>query len=400
MGRLRRMIGGWVRVTLCGYAPERFLNLCRARQMTIWDLECKGDHYVFSMGLSDYRNTRPLARKARVRLRSSSRCGLPFFVRRNRARWVFAAGFCTFFALLWAMSLFVWGIEISGNLQYTDDTMLRNLDTWNVRPGTRKRAIDCESLESSIRAAFPQITWVSVRLEGTRLVIQIKENDVGGEDLEKPRDPANLIAAKSGVITSMIVRAGTPLVRIGDAVEAGQMLVSANISIKNDGGEEIGTHQVFADADVWARTQNSYTKTFPLLHREKSYSGRKRYGIRIRAGEHIFPLLLPTLQKTSWEYLVTERQIHLGADFYLPIFCDWVVGREVSVYERNYTQDKLSRLAETERARFCENLEQKGVQILEIDDRIEVSAKTCTLSGQAVTIERIEQSVPNMESEE
>ena len=44
----------------------------------------------------------------------------------------------------------------------------------------KKKKINCEELEAGMREAFPQITWVSARVSGTRLVIQIKENKIIG----------------------------------------------------------------------------------------------------------------------------------------------------------------------------------------------------------------------------
>ena len=48
----------------------------------------------------------------------------------------------------------------------------------NIKYGMKKKNVDCEALEAGMREAFPQITWVSARVSGTRLVIQIKENKI------------------------------------------------------------------------------------------------------------------------------------------------------------------------------------------------------------------------------
>ena len=47
------------------------------------------------------------------------------------------------------------------------------------------------------------------------------------------KEPADLVAAKSGQIISMIVRAGTPVVHEGDQVQEGDLLVK-----KSGGGHE------------------------------------------------------------------------------------------------------------------------------------------------------------------
>ena len=58
-------------------------------------------------------------------------------------------------------------IHFQGNHHYTADTLVRYLDTQDVRYGMKKKKINCEELEAGMREAFPQITWVSARVSGT-----------------------------------------------------------------------------------------------------------------------------------------------------------------------------------------------------------------------------------------
>ena len=58
------------------------------------------------------------------------------------------------------------------------------------------------------------------------------------------------MAACSGVVTSMITRAGTPKVKPGDEVEKGQILVSGIVDVYNDAKEVVNQRPVSADADI------------------------------------------------------------------------------------------------------------------------------------------------------
>lgn len=72
-------LGGYLDVCLGGFSPERFLNLCMARQIRIWNLRFQDGMHFFYIPLMDFYKLRPLARKAKVRLRIKGRYGLPFF---------------------------------------------------------------------------------------------------------------------------------------------------------------------------------------------------------------------------------------------------------------------------------------------------------------------------------
>ena len=394
---LERLLHNWhgyVKLRLHGYSPERFLNLCNARKLEIWGILCKNGDYEFYMTVPGYRKVRPLVRKSRVRLRVLERRGLPFFLYRNRKRKLFGAGVAGFFILLYVMSLFIWDIEFEGNHQYTYDTLIRYLAEQDVNYGMYKKQIDCEELESGFRANFPEITWVSARVSGTRLLIHIKENEVLSTLPEKDETPCDLVAAKPGVITSMIVRQGTAQVAIGDEVEAGQVLVKGIVSIKNDSDEEINRYAVRADADVTARTVETYRKSFPLLHTERIFTGRTRKGWYVKAGPTSFTCLLPTFGEEQWDYVMEERQMKLFSNFYLPVYLGIIRGKEMSPYERMYTKQELEQIAQQEKQLFARNLTEKGVQILENNDRIDTSATQCTISGQFVILEPIQKAVP------
>ena len=84
------------------------------------------------------------------------------------------------------------------------------------------------------------------------------------------------------------------------------------------------------------------------------------------------------------------------------------LGKEMSAYDRKYTEEELKDIAGREKELFAEKLTEKGVQILENNDRIETSATKCTITGQFVTLEQIqkaaplaqEEIIPNIEPEE
>lgn len=399
---LERLLHNWrgyVKIRLHGYSPERFLNLCNARRLEIWGIQCVEGDYEFYMTLPGYRLVRPLVRKSRVRLKILEKCGLPFFLHRNRKRKLFAAGLAGFFVLLYILSLFVWDIEFEGNYHYTYDTLIRYLAEQNIHYGMYKERIECEELEAGFRAYFPEITWVSARVSGTRLLIHIKENEVLSTIPERDKTPCDLVAAKAGTITSMIVRQGTARVAVGDQVEEGQVLVSGIVAILNDGEEEVNRYAVRADADVTARTENRYRKTFPLLHTVRVPTGETRRGWYVKAGPASFTCLLPAMGDSPWDYLMEERQLKLFTNFYLPCYLGRIEGREMNSYERLYTSGELEQLSQELSRRFSEKLTEKGVQILENDDRIDTSALRASLSGHFITLEPIQKQVPMEEAQ-
>lgn len=187
-GKLSLLRKGYVRVRICGGSYERFLNLCANHGILLWDLRPAAHGYEADLYLKDFFSLGPLARKCRTRVRVAGRYGLPFFLRRHRKRKMFAAGLLLCGSLIFFLSCFVWNISIDGNLSISRQSMMEYLRKEKIGYGTWKNSVDCRQLAADLRSAFLDLTWVSVRLQGTCLSIRVQENtdqpDQGGAALK------------------------------------------------------------------------------------------------------------------------------------------------------------------------------------------------------------------------
>lgn len=209
---LFRYLKGFVRIRVLGYSPERFLNLCKARHIVLWDLQNVGNEYEMNLSIRDFRKIRPLVKKARAHVTVTERHGLPFFLHRNRKRKMFPVGMLACCMLLYVLSLFIWDIRIEGNRARSTDVLLTYLAEEQIVHGMRKRDVDCKEIQTMLRIHFPDLTWVSARVTGTQLLIRVREN----QDLETEQQEAantsessDLVAVRAGIITGILVRSGT-----------------------------------------------------------------------------------------------------------------------------------------------------------------------------------------------
>ena len=152
-----------MRVRLTGYSPERFLNLCKAHEIEIWDLQNNGGYYEMNLSIRDFRRLKPLRKKAKAHLQVTERHGLPFFLHHYRHRKMFAVGILLCIAFLYTMSLFIWNIHIEGNYSRTTNVILDYLESEHIVHGMKKSQVDCKEIQSMIRIEFPDIIWVSDR---------------------------------------------------------------------------------------------------------------------------------------------------------------------------------------------------------------------------------------------
>ncbi len=386
---LKRRLFGYLLVELTGFSPERFFNMCSVHEIELWNLRECGHSCRFYMTVKGFRKIKPLVRKSKVRLRIMKKFGLPFFLHRNRKRKAYAAGLTIFFLLLYSLSLFVWDIEFEGNHMYTYDTLLKFCETEEIRYGMPKGKIDCDVLEESLRTEFPEITWVSARVSGTRLLVKIKENEVLSSIPVKDESPCNIVADKAGIITAMIVRQGVPKVRVGDTVEKGQVLVSGALEVIGDDEQVMNVHYLHADGDITAKTQYQMVRNFSPYKTIDAETGNMRNGYFIKVMKYSLLLLRPKPEGTTWKLTMEEEQLHLFQNFYLPVYIGRITGKEFISYERPYTEEEKKEIAETINDNIKINLLEKGVQIIENHVKIQDNESQCQVHMDFVTEEAI-----------
>lgn len=394
MEGLFRYLGGYLLVELSGYSPERLLNFCSYHKIDLWDLVCVEGKYRFYVRAGDFKQMVGFVRKSKSRLIVLEKHGLPFFLRRHRRRKLFVVGIGLCLFLLYLLSLRIWDIDFDGNSYFTDELLLETLSEQGYIAGMEKRVIVCDDLEMMLRETYPEITWVSAQIRGTRLLIQIRENT--GILTVEPVDetPCDLVAACDGVIQEIITRSGTPLVAAGDTVEQGQVLVSGVVELYNDSKEKTGEHLVKADATILAAVESGYEDRFSLEHPIKLHTGRKRYRLHVWVFEQKL-----SLDGNIWGFEVYDTtseqgQLILGEDFSLPV--RWQMDELEEYVESSalYSESEAKALAEAELARFLEGLEKEGAQIEKADVRTQMINGECVTLGTLSLVREIGEEAP------
>ena len=381
--RIFKCLQGYVKIRVEGYSPERLLNLCNAHKILLWGVENQELIYEMYVSVKDYKRMRPLVKKTRTKIILLEKHGFPFFLHKFRKRKMFFAGILLCVTVIYVLSLFIWNIHFEGNVSQSNEELLQYLESIEVSHGTRKTEIICENIETKLRSQYPNMLWVSAEMRGTRIIIQIKENtdeDIISNIEVKNDEPVSIITEKAGVIESIIVRQGTPVVAEGDEVEAGQTLVEGYYPIKNDAAEIIRYEGVPADADIYLIAMDNYQDSFSVTYKEKIYTDKKRLGIKIILFDKIYEFS-PKLPFKQYDKTEDIKEIHITENFYLPfsVELDWYL--EYIEEEKEYKKEELAELANFRYLNKYKNILQKGVQIIKKDVRIDNDGKLCIVGG-------------------
>lgn len=373
-----RYIKGYLLIRVEGYSPERFLNACSHRGIELWGLRSAGGAYEMYMTLKDFRKIKALSKKTGTKVRVRRRYGLPFFLHRYRRRKLFFAGAFLAVCLVYILTLFIWEIDIRGNLRRTDEALLSFLRSRDVYCGMTAGSVDCDQIADDLRGAYADLVWVSASVHGTRLVIQVKENEhlsaqTGGKAQET--EGTDLAATQDCTILSIVTRQGTPLVHEGDQVKKGDLLVNGRLDLKNDAGEVTGYRYCQAQADITGEYQISYEDTMEREFEIRSYRYERNNLVRqeelfLRAGDRIFSFGRLKNNYQEYDYYVEESQLTVGENFSLPLFWGRRTAVPCSVRRENYTDSQLQQLLSRRFEKACQDIEKKGLEIIENDVKI------------------------------
>lgn len=378
---LLKFLKGYVVIRLSGYSPERFLNLCSHHQIVLWGLRSTGTEYEMCISISGFKKLRPLIHKTRTKVVILERHGLPFILHRYRTRKLFAVGAVGGLALLYVLSLFIWNIHVEGNYSLSDQVILNYLESRQIVHGMRKSDIHGEEIEADLREHFPEITWTSAEVKGTRLIIHIQENEDSIPEQIPEDEPADLAASGNGTVVSMIVRSGTPAVTEGMEVQAGDILVASRVEILDDAGEVANAYYVHADADIRIQRRESYEDSFDMKYSKKVYTGKKQTSLYLTLGNRRFAMRLPGKAFEQSDSITSELPLKITENFYLPVIFGKNTEQEYVLQETVYSSEEAKAKAKENLSLFFEKLSIKGLQIIENNVKIDINGDVCTASG-------------------
>ena len=218
-------IRGRALLRLRGCERERLLERCRAQGLRLERLTAE-DALTLRLQIREEQlpRLREIAQGLGFETELLSLRGGREGLRRLRRRWTLAAGLTGLLALLLFSQLFVWQIRVQGCESLSQGRVLRALAACGVEPGTFAPGIRQEQVRSRMLTELPELEWMTVNISGSRATVLVRERrekpEIAGES------PREIRAARAGTIRSMTVLEGVALVRPGDAVLPGELLVS------------------------------------------------------------------------------------------------------------------------------------------------------------------------------
>lgn len=294
-GKLRRQIQGEVSLKATGTQTSRFAALLLKKGILCRDMRYEKGALFFTIPFREKKQTESCAEKSGTYLEVCCQSGLQAWWKRYRNRWGFLIALVLSLSMVTIFSQFIWTIRIEGINHITQTEMLTRLEAHGIREGIWRWGVNTESIREEMLLAYPDLSWLSLTMEGSCLCVRTAETTAGPQ-MQTRTQPSDLVAAQTCVIYSIITEKGTPQVKQGDVVQEGDPLIRGRITLVSDDGTE--TYQyIEAKGEIYGKCQYELQEEIPYTYRKKIYE-KKRSGWIIYWGDHRFSIKNPF---RSWE---------------------------------------------------------------------------------------------------
>ncbi len=275
-----RFLLGYVSFTARGGFPERFLNLCRLNKIFLWELKSRNGVVSACADRRDYKRIRSAARKSGMKVRINKKHGLPFFMEKHKNRAGIIAGIFICTAVLLILSTRIWSVDVIGNVNVSSEKIIEVFESLGVRKGASASRIDIKSTELAALKKLQELSWLNINFTGSKALIEVREAVITPEKGENSL-PADLVAARDGIITIIRPFNGTAEQEAGNAVAKGDLLISG---IVENGDSTVRFCR--AKGYVVAKTIRRISYSLPqTINAKIPVSAKKRFAINFLSFE-------------------------------------------------------------------------------------------------------------------
>lgn len=344
-----KFLKGYVIIEIYGKNAERFINICLRRGIEICGTKPLENGIIQLVVFKrDFPLLRPVARKTKTKVRIKRKRGLYNIVSRYRKRYLFAAGFFAFVMFIALTSQFIWVVEINGVENADYDKIIAALEQDGVVSGALKKNLPSGmELKRDILNANDDIAWAWVYIEGAKARVEIYEKTLPPQIIDKSAS-CDIAAQREGVIKKITAKSGELLLKEGDAVSPGDVIISGKVGTYLEGEPEKYIY-VHALGTVEAYTIHTASDDYALYYESRVPTGDNKSYYSLEIFGKKFDLFgNKSISYEEFDKIENRHELSLPFIGYLGISLNSERYDEVTVNKEPLSVDTALEMARTE----------------------------------------------------
>ncbi len=330
----------------------------------------------------DFRKLRRICAKRSDSWRILGRKGLYWAGKGLLGRPVLLAGIMMITILSLWVPRRIFFVRVEGNSTIPTGRILEEAENCGLSFGASRREVRSERIKNALLEAVPELQWAGVNTEGCVAVISVRER--APEQKEGTESAfGHIVALHDGVITQCTATRGTLLCAPGQAVTAGDILISGY----TDCGLTIRAEQ--AEGEVYALTRRELRAEMCPQQHIRVEKGMQKKKISLLIGKKRINLWKDSgIWDSTCDRMYAEYYITLPGGFQLPLAVTVERYTCWETEENAVTEEEAHRLLLDFGASYLKDRMLAG-KILSGEQRFHADKGSITMAGQYICMEMI-----------
>lgn len=254
---------------------NRFINKCISKKIYLSSISYIDDNKITCIiNLEDYKNIKRLNYYSKIKIISYVGINKVKEIIKNNIFYIII--FILAFILIDIITSYIVDIEVIHSSSSIRKLIYKELDNNNVKKYSFAYSFnELDKIQQNIlNNNKDKLEWISITKDGMKYIIRCEERKI--KEINKESGYRNIVAKKDAYITKIISTKGVNLVRSGEYVKKGDVLISGEIKLYEEvKGDTLATGYVYGN--VWYNVQLS----IPKEENKKEYTGKSRFNINI-----------------------------------------------------------------------------------------------------------------------
>ena len=306
---------GRVTVEITSADSAALLNALTTEKIRLQDVKyCDGLTLRASVSRQDRKALLAVADKHGANVKTIGVSGLFLTVAAMCKRPVLMAFLIGVFLLACFLPSRILFVSVEGNVSVPDRYILEVAAECGIGFGAERRQVRSEIMKNKLLERIPQLQWAGINTTGCTAIISVREKTAQETQTQPKNQVSSIVASRDGIIQNCTVYQGNPLCTVGQAVKAGQTLVSGYL----DCG--IVTKTTQADAEIKALTFRELEVVTPAATVVKGKCVEKKIRYSLRIGKNLIKFYKDSGNSdATCGKIYSEEYVRLPGGFTLPI---------------------------------------------------------------------------------
>lgn len=231
-------------------------RILHENKFTERDLRITEGEFSFITDGRSYRKLADILSCSGIAFQADEVRGLPRFFRFCRGRIGLLFGFTLALAILLFCRSRVWEVRIVGDGTIDMDMIRESLYQAGLREGMAISSLDGDAVAASYLMMNPAVSWINIHVDGVVAEVEWMAVKPGDEAVgHQAGIGANLTAVCDAVVTDIRPVSGTPVVKVGQVVHKGDLLISG---VKDN-------RIAYAEGEVFGKVTRTVSVLVPFL---------------------------------------------------------------------------------------------------------------------------------------